>query len=133
MLQISQIEKPRCSARMDQKRLRLATNFPFDSQNCSSSGFQSVIQVDRGSLMGAPPFWLERNVGSCVPRLRPRREGPETDRAGFELGLLRDLVVGREGEVVRRLVEAPVAAPVEGKEAGAFADRLAHLRLRHRL
>src|SRR5215472_484808 len=55
MLQISQIEKPRCSARMDQKRLRLAMNFPFDSQNCSSSGFQSEIQVDRGSAIGRPP------------------------------------------------------------------------------
>src|SRR5215831_10357630 len=62
-----------------------------------------------------------------------RREGPETYRAGFELGLLRGLVVGREGEIVRRLVEAPVTAPVEGQEAGAFADRLAHARLGHRL
>src|SRR5499427_9454399 len=61
------------------------------------------------------------------------REGPETYRAGFELGLLRGLVVGREGEIVRRLVEAPVTAPMEGQEAGAFADRLAHERLGHRL
>src|SRR6266851_4633820 len=45
MLQMSQIEKPRCSARIDQIRLRRAMNLPFDSQNFSSSGFHSEIQV----------------------------------------------------------------------------------------
>lgn len=38
MREIIQIEKPRCSARIDQIRLRLARNLPLDSQNFSSSG-----------------------------------------------------------------------------------------------
>src|SRR5712691_3562678 len=45
MLQISQIEKPRCSATIDQMRLRRAMNLPFDSQYALFSGSQSEIQV----------------------------------------------------------------------------------------
>src|SRR5215468_8841300 len=45
MLQISQIEKPRCSATIDQIRLRRAMAFPFEFQYFSSSGFQSEIQL----------------------------------------------------------------------------------------
>src|SRR5262249_28693019 len=45
MLQTSQIEKPRCSAKIDQMRLRRAMALPVDFQNCASSGFQSEIQV----------------------------------------------------------------------------------------
>src|SRR5262245_37623242 len=45
MLQTSQIEKPRCSAKIDQMRLRWAIALPVDFQNCASSGFQSEIQV----------------------------------------------------------------------------------------
>src|SRR5215471_914977 len=45
MLQMSQIEKPRCSATIDQMRFRWAMNLPVDFQNVSSSGFQSEIQV----------------------------------------------------------------------------------------
>src|SRR5262245_40227078 len=45
MLQSSQIEKPRCSAKIDQMRLRRAMALPVDFQNVSSSGFQSEIQV----------------------------------------------------------------------------------------
>src|SRR5262249_33980097 len=45
MLQSSQIENPRCSAKIDQIRLRRAMNLPRDSQNFSSSGFQSEIQA----------------------------------------------------------------------------------------
>src|SRR5271155_632872 len=44
MLQISQTEKPICSATIDQMRLRRATNLPVVSQNFGSSGFQSEIQ-----------------------------------------------------------------------------------------
>src|SRR5215470_5698448 len=44
MLQISQIEKPRCSATIDQMRLRRAMTLPSAFQNFSSSGFQSAIQ-----------------------------------------------------------------------------------------
>src|SRR4029077_9508648 len=46
MLQMSQIEKPRCSAKIDQMRLRCAMDLPVDFQNVSSSGFQSAIQVE---------------------------------------------------------------------------------------
>src|SRR5215469_17405506 len=45
MLQMSQIEKPRCSATIDQMRLRWAMNLPVDFQNVSSSGFHSEIQL----------------------------------------------------------------------------------------
>jgi hypothetical protein len=45
MLQISQTEKPMCSATIDQIRLRRAMNLPLEFQNCVSSGFQSEIQV----------------------------------------------------------------------------------------
>src|SRR5215471_11989037 len=81
MLQISQIEKPRCSARIDQKRFRLAMNFPFDSQNCSSSGFQSEIQVDRGSAIGRPPDrkWRCRAFDSVIAC---RRDVPSVGVAG---------------------------------------------------
>src|SRR5271155_3447812 len=71
MLQISQIEKPTCSATMDQMRLRRATNLPPDSQNFSSSGFQSVIQVvfrlvTGISSRGQAP--LHRNQSAHGPR-----------------------------------------------------------------
>ncbi len=42
-LQKSQTEKPRCSARIDQIRLRRATGAPVESQNSGSSGRQSSI------------------------------------------------------------------------------------------
>ncbi len=44
MLQISQIEKPRCSATIDQIRLRRAMSLPLVSQNFSSSGSHCEIQ-----------------------------------------------------------------------------------------
>src|SRR5262245_38794841 len=44
MLQISQIEKPRCSATIDQMRFRCAMALPPEFQNFSSSGFHSEIQ-----------------------------------------------------------------------------------------
>src|SRR5712691_7796011 len=52
MLQTSQIEKPRCSATIDQIRLRRAMNLPLAFQNFSSSGFQSEIHVVLRSLIG---------------------------------------------------------------------------------
>src|SRR5437762_1414374 len=51
MLQSSQIEKPRCSAKIDQMRLRRAMALPLDCQNFSSSGFQSEIQAGLSSLI----------------------------------------------------------------------------------
>src|SRR6185312_14791254 len=45
MDQIAQTENPMCSATIDQIKLRRATNLPLDSQNFSSSGFHSEIQV----------------------------------------------------------------------------------------
>src|SRR5277367_4667445 len=61
MLQISQTEKPMCSARIDQIRLRRAITFPLASQNASSSGVQSEIQVASRLLIARWPFrskWL---------------------------------------------------------------------------
>src|SRR3954464_10751015 len=43
---MSHTEKPMCSARIDQKRLRRATKRPSVSQNVSSSGFQFAIHRD---------------------------------------------------------------------------------------
>ena len=51
MLQISQIEKPTCSATIDQMRLRVAIFLPFESQKFLSSGFQSEIQVGSDVLI----------------------------------------------------------------------------------
>src|SRR5262249_50648740 len=51
MLQMSQIEKPRCSATIDQMRLRWAMNLPVDFQNVSSSRFHSEIQLGLRSLI----------------------------------------------------------------------------------
>src|SRR5665213_774534 len=53
MLQISHTEKPICSARIDQIRLRRATVLPPACQNASSSGFQSEIQLVSRLLIGA--------------------------------------------------------------------------------
>src|SRR6478736_8305613 len=53
-LQISQTEKPRCSAKIDQIRLRRATCLPPPSQNSGSSGRQSSIQWLSRRVPGAP-------------------------------------------------------------------------------
>src|ERR1700722_2897126 len=66
MLQVSQIEKPICSATIDQIKLRRAMNLPLASQNFVSSGFQSEIQEVLGSLILRCPSF------ECSPRL-PRR------------------------------------------------------------
>src|SRR5215475_832253 len=58
MLHTSQIEKPRCSAKIDQMRLRWAMALPVDFQNVSSSGFQSEIQVGFRLLINPVPFRL---------------------------------------------------------------------------
>src|SRR6202795_2152913 len=55
MLQISQTEKPTCSAKIDQIRVRSAMNLPLASQNFSSSGSHSEIQVEPGSGRRAGP------------------------------------------------------------------------------
>src|SRR5262249_19244383 len=51
MLQISQTEKPMCSATIDQMRLRRAINLPLAFQNFSFSGSQSEIHVVFNSLV----------------------------------------------------------------------------------
>src|SRR5260370_20705895 len=51
MLHTSQIENPRCSAKIDQIRLRRAINLPLDSQYFSSSGSQFEIQAVRCLLI----------------------------------------------------------------------------------
>src|SRR5262249_34723069 len=60
MLQTSQIEKPRCSAKIDHMRLRRAMNLPSDFQNFSSSGFQFEIHVGlRLLIKGSFPVGLD--------------------------------------------------------------------------
>src|SRR5262245_17884792 len=76
MLQMSQIEKPRCSAKIDQMRLRWAMNLPVDFQNVSSSGFHSEIQLELGLLIrvflsgGARP--REPKTTNVAPGARKR-------------------------------------------------------------
>src|SRR5712691_5276984 len=57
MLQTSQTENPRFSARIDQMRFRRAIDLPLFSQNSESSGFQSLIHLDMSSPgQGYPPL-----------------------------------------------------------------------------
>src|SRR5215510_9303257 len=84
MLQISQIEKPRCSATIDQMRLRRAMNLPLDSQYFSFSGSQSEIQVVFRSLMRDFPFWNDaRSSRAAVGQKkgRPQRRSKASFRA----------------------------------------------------
>src|SRR5580692_13225765 len=78
MLQISQTEKPICSATIDQIRLRRAMNLPLAFQNFSSSGFQSEIQVAVGSLIGDFP-WVRMIATSSPARPRGQKK-PQPDR-----------------------------------------------------
>src|ERR1700730_10086897 len=77
MLQISQIEKPTCSAAMDQMRLRRATNLSLDSQHFSASGFQSANHVAFRLLIENFP------AGSCAVAQKPTVQRPRKARANF--------------------------------------------------
>src|SRR6516165_1125132 len=75
MLQINQIEKPRCSATIDQIRLRRAMNLPFEFQNFSFSGSQSAIHVVFNSL--AEDFAIVSSLLLCARSVRsPFSVGP---------------------------------------------------------
>src|SRR3984893_16562722 len=77
MLQISQTEKPICSAKIDQIKLRRAMNLPLEFQNFSSSGFQSEIQVVvRSLILGCP---LVRMIAKVRPGARSC--GPKKNRS----------------------------------------------------
>src|SRR6516164_10581163 len=69
MLQISQIENPRCSAKIDQIKFRRAINLPFDSQNLWSSGFQSEIQLVPIAIMA----FSRSRQSQMAPQGRPRK------------------------------------------------------------
>ena len=71
-LQISQTEKPRCSAKIDQIRFRRATCRPPFSQNSGSSGRQSSIQRP-----------LRRVVGLVVSGVSVRVMRPTLGAGGF--------------------------------------------------
>src|SRR5258708_38333574 len=69
MLQTSQIENPRCSAMIDQMRLRRATVLPVESQNFSSSGCHSAIQVVFGVVViSSTPRWRSTQDATPTPR-----------------------------------------------------------------
>jgi len=76
MLQISQIEKPRCSATIDQMRLRCAMALPVVFQNTSSSGFHSAIQVEFGAELA-----VLIGCGSFSARLDPLGGTPNRERS----------------------------------------------------
>src|SRR4051794_22722326 len=75
-LQIIHTEKPRCSAKIDQSRLRRATRWPVSCQNVSSSGRQSSIHREprrlRGgvSVVGAVKVCLARVTEAPASRVR---------------------------------------------------------------
>src|SRR6516164_9150769 len=77
MLQMSQIENPRCSAKIDQIRLRRAMNLPVDFQNVSSSGFHSEIQLVFPLLIRMSFFVLTQ------PHPFQRLSGPHELAAAF--------------------------------------------------
>src|SRR3954453_3566498 len=80
-----QTENPMCSEKIEKKRLRRATFFPVDSQNCGSSGRQSSIQCPRpvgGADGGAATVFsgvlvVSGRVGAAMPTTvaRPRFAG----------------------------------------------------------
>src|SRR5215468_6327186 len=90
MLQISQIEKPRCSATIDQIRLRRAMAFPFEFQYFSSSGFQSEIQLVvllieefpclNGHNRGYLNRWCDVRPVRLSPALPNKKPQPEASR-----------------------------------------------------
>src|SRR5262249_22374210 len=79
MLQISQIENPRCSATIDQMRLRRATALPLAFQYLSSSGSQSEIQVVFGLLIEVP-FLTASTPPLCWVPCRPKQKTPHPGR-----------------------------------------------------
>src|SRR5438445_8080747 len=83
MLQISQTEKPICSATIDQIKLRRAMNLPLEFQNLSSSGFQSEIQVVVRSLIGRFP--LVRMIATSAPArsLWPKKNRSPKERSAL--------------------------------------------------
>src|SRR5580700_6067255 len=86
MLQISQTEKPICSAIIDQMRLRRATNLPVEFQNFSFSGSQSEIHVVFGLLIVdflSDGFTLVTPVFPCLsfPSRRPKTKSRSLKRA----------------------------------------------------
>src|SRR5258706_3335777 len=105
MLQTSQIENPRCSAMIDQMRLRRATFLPVESQNFSSSGCHSAIQVVFGVV-----------VISSTPRWRSTQDATPTPR-GVNWGGGPDAVVrGRMGPlpISHRRAGPPLGGPDHG-------------------
>src|SRR5216683_2206672 len=90
MLQISQTEKPICSATIDQIRLRRAMNLPLEFQNFSSSGFQSEIQEVVRSLIGDVP-WFERPPRRAFLWLKKK---PQPDRGAWRSSQTAALRVG---------------------------------------
>src|SRR5262245_7948559 len=92
MLQSSQIENPRCSAKIDQMRLRRAMNLPVDSQNLSSSGFQSEIQLRLRLLISVLlSRWhralASRAAGTEDKKRRPRRSKASLPGGGVACGV----------------------------------------------
>src|SRR5215469_1785104 len=79
--QIAQTENPICSATIDQIRLRRAMNLPLDSQNFSSSGFQSAIQLGFCSLIRDVLF---KSQASLRAPGKPQLGGRKIRMIGFQ-------------------------------------------------
>src|SRR5262245_27549536 len=73
MLQMSQIEKPRCSAKIDQMRLRWTIDLPVDFRNVSSSGSHSEIQLVSTLLLCVFRTGWDRQLPAKTTNVAPRR------------------------------------------------------------
>src|SRR5215467_90878 len=126
MLQINQIEKPRCSATIDQIRLRRAINLPFESQNFSFSGSQSVIHVGFKSL--AEDFAIVSSLLLCARLVRSpfflscqqKSRRPEARHCAFPrtaaLQLARRWT--RSAHTGWRLLSSSIQVPCQPKQKG---------------
>src|SRR6185312_5337808 len=84
MDQIAQTENPMCSAMIDQIRLRRATNLPLDSQNVSSSGFQSEIQLSEIEVGFGSPITNVLSQASVRALGQPQSGGRKHQMVGFQ-------------------------------------------------
>src|SRR3954467_14216265 len=122
ILQTSQIEKPRCSATIDQIRLRRAIRLPRVSQNVSSSGRQSTIQLLCRSRIESVLF---RSVSPSAGR---NRAG---SRCETEASLVPEVFGSRGGPVSHDGRQPPDHSLSPLPANCAMHDQRALIRVRH--